>query len=76
VIDDLKVGEVRQSFDALGAFVGIVVSHRGVMLDRLLDEVHAVLLAAVVSARLHAQKASLVTSIRPIAGSSTPTRLA
>ena len=47
-IDELKVGEVRRSFDALGASVGLVVSHRGASLDRLLDEVHAALLGAVV----------------------------
>jgi hypothetical protein len=47
-IDELKMGEVRRSFDALGASVSLVVSHRGASLDRLLDEVHAALLGAVV----------------------------
>lgn len=47
-IDALKVGELRKSFEALGARIEIVVSYRGAEMDRLLDELHARLLGAVV----------------------------
>jgi hypothetical protein len=47
-IDQLKVGEVRRSFEALGARVELVASYRGAELNRLLDAVHAALVGAVV----------------------------
>ncbi len=49
-IDGLKVGEVRALFEALGATLQLTAFRRGADLDRLLDEVHASLSGAVVTA--------------------------
>ena len=48
-IDELKVGEVRSCFDALGARLDLVAAYRGAQQDRLLDELHAAILGAVVA---------------------------
>ena len=48
-IDSLSVGELRQSFEALGGRLDLVASFRGAALDRLLDEVHARLVGQVVA---------------------------
>lgn len=39
-IDELRVGELLRSFEALGARLDIVASYRGAELSRILDEVH------------------------------------
>lgn len=48
-IDELKVGELRRCFDTLGARLDLVAAYRGAQLDRLLDELHAAILGAVVA---------------------------
>lgn len=47
-IEEVLVGQLRRSFEALGARLDLVASFRGAELDRLLDEVHARLAGAVV----------------------------
>lgn len=48
-IDELRVREVRSCFEALGARLDLVAGNRGAQLDRLLDELHAAILGAVVA---------------------------
>jgi len=48
-IDELRVGELRRCFDALGARLDLVASYRGAQADRLLDELHAAILGAIVA---------------------------
>jgi transcriptional regulator with XRE-family HTH domain len=48
-IDELRVREVRSCFEALGARLDLVAGYRGAQLDRLLDELHAAILGAVVA---------------------------
>jgi hypothetical protein len=47
-IDQLTIDDLRRSFEALGARLELSVRYRGAELDRLLDEVHATLVGAVV----------------------------
>jgi len=47
-VDALRVGDVEQILDALGARFYLGVSHNGAALDRLLDEVHAALVGSFV----------------------------
>jgi transcriptional regulator with XRE-family HTH domain len=47
-IDRLRFEDLRRSFEALGARLDLVVSYRGAEVERLLDELHARLLGAVV----------------------------
>lgn len=47
-IDAMRVGDLRKLFEQLGARLDINVSFRGAELDRILDDVHARLAAAVV----------------------------
>jgi hypothetical protein len=48
-LDELKVGEMRALFEALGASLQLTVFRRGADLERMLDEAHARLLGAVVA---------------------------
>jgi hypothetical protein len=47
-LDKLRIADVEQSFGALGAQLFLGVSYQGAAADRLLDELHALLIAACV----------------------------